>query len=61
MRVAVIGSRQCGSLSAEEVVARLPEGCTEIVSGGARGVDRLAREAARRLGLPLREIGRAHV
>ena len=56
MRVAVIGSRQCGSLSAEEVVARLPEGCTEIVSGGARGVDRLAREAARRLGLPLREF-----
>ena len=56
MRVAVIGSRECGDLSVEEILARLPEGCTEIVSGGAIGVDRLAREAARRSGIPLREF-----
>lgn len=56
MRVAVIGCRQCGGLTVEEVISRLPGDCTEIVSGGAVGVDRLARLAARKLGLPLTEF-----
>lgn len=51
MKVAIIGSRNCGALRCEDVIARIPRNCTAIVSGGARGVDTLAREAARILGL----------
>ena len=44
MRVAVIGSR---SLSVTNLEAYLPADVTEIVSGGARGIDQSAREYAR--------------
>ena len=52
MRVAVIGSR---GLRVEDLGQYLPEGTTEIVSGGARGVDRSAREYAQQHGLKLTE------
>ena len=52
MRVAVIGSR---SLRVEHLEKYLPEGVTEIVSGGAKGVDASAREYALRNGLKLTE------
>ena len=53
MRVAVIGSR---GLYVEDLGSYLPEGTTEIVSGGARGVDASAREYAFRHGLKLTEF-----
>ena len=53
MRVAVIGSR---GLYVEDLGSYLPEGSTEIVSGGARGVDASAREYALRHGLKLTEF-----
>lgn len=43
MKVAVIGSR---GLSVSNLEKYLPEGTTEIVSGGARGVDTSAKEYA---------------
>lgn len=43
MRVAVIGSR---GITVENLQDYLPEGTTEIVSGGAKGVDSCAREYA---------------
>lgn len=43
MKVAVIGSR---SLEVDDLGKYLPEGTTEIISGGARGVDTSAREYA---------------
>lgn len=43
MRVAVIGSR---GLTVGDLGKYLPEGTTEIVSGGARGIDTCAREYA---------------
>lgn len=53
MRVAVIGSRNVKI--SEKLILRvldaLPEGCSEIVSGGADGVDEAARKAAARAGL----------
>ena len=52
MRVAVIGSR---GLRVESLGEYLPEGTTEIVSGGARGVDTSAREYALGHGLKLTE------
>ncbi len=53
MRVAVIGSR---SLSVKNLGEFLPEGVSEILSGGARGVDASAKEYAEAQGIPLREF-----
>ena len=53
MKVAVIGSR---GLRVEHLEDYLPEGVTEIVSGGARGVDTCARNYALRHGLKLTEF-----
>jgi len=50
MKVAVIGSRGITDVNIEE---HLPKTCTEIVSGGARGVDTLAAGYAREKGLKL--------
>lgn len=52
MKVAVIGSR---GLRVDDLGKYLPEGVTEIVSGGARGVDTSAREYAQAHGLKLTE------
>lgn len=57
MRVAVIGSREIPDfVDVDYLIDRIPLNCTEIVSGGAAGVDQLARLAAQRLGLPIREF-----
>lgn len=53
MKVAIIGSR---GLSVLDLRDYLPEGVTEIVSGGARGIDSCAREYAQRVGLKLTEF-----
>ncbi|MBQ9413520.1 MAG: hypothetical protein IJU16_00165 [Clostridia bacterium] len=53
MKVAVIGSR---SLRVEDLGRYLPAGTTEIVSGGARGVDTSARLYAQEHGLKLTEF-----
>lgn len=53
MRVAVIGSR---GLTVRELERYLPENTTEIVSGGARGVDASAARYAREHGIPLKEF-----
>ncbi len=53
MKVAVIGSR---GLSVNSLEKYLPEETTEIVSGGARGVDTSAREYATSHGLKLTEF-----
>lgn len=50
MKVAVIGSRE---LYVADIGVHLPAGCTEIVSGGARGVDTCAENYARAMGLRL--------
>ena len=52
MRVAVIGSRE---LMVDNLGDYLPKETTEIVSGGARGIDACAREYAQRHGLKLTE------
>ena len=52
MKVAVIGSR---GLLIDDLGNYLPEETTEIISGGARGVDTCAREYALRHGLKLTE------
>lgn len=53
MKVAVIGSR---GLSVSDLGKYLPENISEIVSGGARGVDTSAREFALSHGIKLTEF-----
>jgi len=52
MKVAVVGSR---NLHVEHLEDYLPEGTTELISGGARGVDTSARNYALQHGLKLTE------
>lgn len=53
MKVAIIGSRNLGVIGLENF---LPKNVTEIVSGGARGVDTCAREYAQAHGIQLTEF-----
>ena len=53
MKVAVIGSR---GLQVNHLEDYLPEGVTEIVSGGAKGIDTCARNYALAHGLALTEF-----
>lgn len=52
MKVAVVGSR---GLRVPDMQNYLPEGVTEIISGGAKGVDACAKEYALTHGLELTE------
>ena len=52
MKVAIVGSRTMVVLLSEYI----PEGATEIISGGARGVDTCARMYAETNGIPYREF-----
>lgn len=53
MKLAIIGSR---GLWVENLGNYLPSGVTEIVSGGAKGIDSCAGEYAREHGLKLTEF-----
>ncbi len=53
MKVAIVGSR---GLRIEDFTPYLPEETTEIVSGGAKGIDTCAAEYARTHGLVLTEF-----
>lgn len=53
MKIAVIGSR---GINVRDLGQYLPEGVTEIISGGARGVDTSAREYALANGIKLTEF-----
>ena len=53
MKIVIIGSR---NLTAENLGEYLPPECTEIVSGGAKGIDSCAADYARANGLTLTEF-----
>ena len=53
MRVAVIGSR---NLRVNNLGKYLPEETTELVSGGAKGIDSCAKEYALKTGIPIKEF-----
>lgn len=56
MKVAIIGSRSCKSLTLDQVIENIPKQTTAIISGGAIGADTLARKAAEKLKIPFEEI-----
>ena len=53
MKLAIIGSRTLGE---QDISRFIPPGVTEIVSGGARGIDRQAAAYARANGIPFRPL-----
>ncbi len=53
MKIAVVGSRR---LKVNDLGRYLPAGVTEIVSGGARGIDTCAREYAEKNRIKLTEF-----
>lgn len=53
MKIAIVGSR---NISKFNIGDYLPDNVTEIVSGGARGVDSFARTFAEQNGIKLTEI-----
>lgn len=56
MKVAIIGSRNCGELNVDKIIENLPHKISSVISGGASGVDSLAREVAARLKIPILEF-----
>ena len=54
MKVVVIGSRHAPASVSRRILEELPSNVSEIVSGGAEGVDRLAERVADILGIPVR-------
>lgn len=53
MKLAIVGSRKLNQIVIDEYI---PAGVTEIVSGGAKGVDTLAKEYAKRIGIKITEF-----
>ena len=56
MRVAIIGSREIDNIGEQDVIKYIPKGCSEIVSGGAIGIDTVAESVANMLNLPTKII-----
>ena len=58
MKVAIIGSRHVKNprVVLNKIIEELPGECTEIVSGGAEGVDKLAEKFAKENGYAFSEI-----
>ena len=59
MRVAIVGSRNIQDNEEEwyrKICENVPVNCTEIVSGGADGIDTLGRRYAREHGLLMKEF-----
>ena len=59
MRVAIVGSRNIQYNEKywyKKICEKIPRNCTEIVSGGAEGIDTLARRYAREHGLLYKEF-----
>lgn len=56
MRVGVIGSRDIGDFSVQKIISHLPANCSTVVSGNARGIDRIAKQAAEILNCEYKEF-----
>lgn len=56
MKVAIIGSRNAGKLTVFKISQHVPADCTQIISGGATGVDSLAEQYARENNIPFVEV-----
>lgn len=46
LKVAIVGSRSVNNFCIENMLEKIPEPCTTIISGGAAGIDSIAEKAA---------------
>lgn len=53
MKLAIVGSRNISNIDIASYIQQQP---TEVISGGAKGIDTLAAEYAHRLGIKLTEF-----
>ena len=51
MKVAVVGSRSLDESCYRLIGQNMPDGCSEVISGGARGIDAMAERYAAENGL----------
>jgi YspA, cpYpsA-related SLOG family len=59
MKVIIAGSRDIGEKYKEQVfkqIEELPWNITEVVSGGARGIDSYGEEWAKKVGIPVKRF-----
>ena len=56
MKVAIVGSRTSNDTTLNTIIDYIPFNCSEIISGGALGIDSLVKEVARKLDIPLVEF-----
>jgi len=56
MKIGIVGSRNPQGFSEDMILQYLPENCTEIISGGACGIDAHAEEFAVKRNIPFRKI-----
>jgi hypothetical protein len=56
LKIAVIGSRKADPIKICSILNQLPAGCSEIVSGGARGVAQAAKKSAKKLGVKFTSV-----
>lgn len=54
MKIAVIGSREISNIFEKDIIDNIPAKCSEIVSGGANGIDSLAENAAKMLNIKIK-------
>ncbi len=54
MRIGIIGSRNIEDLDIDLIIKEIPDNCTEIVSGGAKGIDTYAQIIAEKLDVPIK-------
>ena len=52
LKIAIVGSRECTQADVNTILPYIPENCTEIISGGAMGIDSIAEAAACALHVP---------
>jgi len=56
MKIGIIGSRNPQGFKEEMILEYLPESCTEIISGGAPGIDTCAEDFAMKRNIPFRKF-----
>lgn len=56
MRVGIVGSREPGHFTTLQMLDEIPRNCSELISGGAKGIDTMAKECAALLHIPCTEF-----
>lgn len=56
MKVAIIGSRVITEINHDYIISHIPRNCSEIISGGAVGIDSIAETISMEINVMFRKI-----